>query len=135
MPITDEGYSYEFPEDVRKLITKPFLSVLRYEICKIENLEGFENWDEYNNESTAGWFTAFGVACMRTQNDELFKHSQSLEWFEHDIFAVKLTELMEEEKIFPVKLNAPDKSKMRKSYYHFALGKVKEYESQLKAKE
>ena len=126
MPITDEGYSYEFPDEVKKLITKEFLTTLRYEICKIENLEGFTSWDEYNNESTAGWYVAFGMACMRTKNDELFKHAKSLEWFEYDIFGAKLTDLMDKEKIYPFG------NKIPKSYYQFALKRVEDYAKSLK---
>ena len=118
--------------DVERLATMETLTMLRDEICKIKHPYEIKSWDDYMGENTCGFHVAFGIACMDTSNDELFKYPTCVPWgngFDDgpnpDAFDYILIDLMKQNNIHPRKIEA------KSDYYINCLNKVEEYKKKL----
>lgn len=88
MPIIENGFEYEIPEDTYKNIPNIFWNNLRHELYMIDGLSLVEE-DECSgifNTSTYGWVTAFFNACKKSECMDLFDYYSSLPWYDSDIF-------------------------------------------------
>lgn len=96
MPVTENGFEYEMPQIIKEIIDRDFLIVFRDELYKISNfsLSDFAYESALGEGGTGGWYVAFGLACIRSNKDELFKYRNSLPWYESDMFDSDVGELM-----------------------------------------
>jgi hypothetical protein len=101
MPIVDDFFNYKIPDDIKKLITKEFLSNFRDELYKISNfsLEDFYMDTLVHYESSSGWDTAFGLACISSNLDELYRYTQTLPWYDWDLFCSEVDDMLLENKL------------------------------------
>jgi hypothetical protein len=97
MPLTNNGtIEYTMPENIRQLIDKDFCVQLREELYKIFNLSlnDFVNETVLYYGGTAGWNTAFALACINTNKDELYNYYKTLPYYDSDFFDGDLQDLM-----------------------------------------
>jgi len=116
---------YTIPEEINTLLTLDFLKEFRKELFRINNydLSNFAESGVLMNSWTSGWTTAFGIACVTTNNLELYKYIQSLDWQDFDICVDEITyKLLENNlilgqlsKVIEEQLNIPE----NEQYYCF----------------
>ena len=97
MPIIDGNISYTIPEEIKSLITNEFLKEFRNQLFRIHKYYSLDLFAEDGipiNTSTAGWFAAFGKACLLTNNNKLFNYHRTLPWYDSDIFDGELAEML-----------------------------------------
>lgn len=101
MPIIDDKYIYEMPQNVKEKITKDFLKVFMNELYSMGllSLGDFYIDSLVYSESTSGWDTAFGVACVKTNNKELREYADNLPWYEYDLFCEDVGDLILKNKL------------------------------------
>lgn len=106
MPIIGEGNNvyieYTIPENIRNLITDDFLKEFRNQLFRIHehySLDTFADFGIPMNTSTAGWYAAFGKACLLTNKEELFNYWRTLPWYDSDIFDCELAEMLVDNKL------------------------------------
>ena len=105
MPIVGSGDSvhveYSIPEEIKVLITDDFLREFRNQLFRIHKYYGLDTFADDGipmNTSTAGWFAAFGKACLLTDTTELLDYWRSLEWYDSDIFDGELADMLVDKK-------------------------------------
>ena len=105
MPIVGSGDSvhveYSIPEEIKVLITDDFLREFRNQLFRIHKYYGLDTFADDGipmNTSTAGWFAAFGKACLLTNTTELLDYWRSLEWYDSDIFDGELADMLVDRK-------------------------------------
>lgn len=106
MPIVGEGndvhIEYTMPENIKDLITYDFLKEFRNQLFRIHehySLDTFADFGIPMNTSTAGWFAAFGKACLLTNKEGLFDYWRGLPWYDSDIFDGELAEMLIDKKL------------------------------------
>ena len=106
MPIVGEGndvhIEYTMPNNIKDLITYDFLKEFRSQLFRIHehySLETFADFGIPINTSTAGWYAAFGKACLLTHKEEVFNYWRTLPWYDSDIFDGELAEMLVENKL------------------------------------
>lgn len=90
-------YNYTMPEDIKNLITNDFLKEFRNQLFRIHKEYSLNVFAEEGipiNTSTAGWYAAFGKACLLTHKEELFNYWRTLPWFDSDIFDGELAGIL-----------------------------------------
>ena len=90
-------YNYTIPEDIKNLITNDFLKEFRNQLFRIHEYYSLDVFAEEGipiNTSTAGWYAAFGKACLLTHKEELFNYWRTLSWYDSDIFDDKLASML-----------------------------------------
>lgn len=90
-------YNYTMPEDIKNLITNDFLKEFRNQLFRIHKEYSLDVFAEEGipiNTSTAGWYAAFGKACLLTHKEELFNYWRTLPWFDSDIFDGELAGIL-----------------------------------------
>lgn len=88
---------YSIPDKIKNLITDEFLKEFRNQLLRIHKYWSINTFAEEGipmNTSTAGWYAAFGKACMLTNNEDLFNYWRKLEWYDSDLFDGELAELL-----------------------------------------
>lgn len=101
MPILGEGndvyIEYNIPESIKELITYNFLKEFRNQLIRIHHYCSIASFAENGipmNTGTSGWVTAFGKACIITNNKELYNYWRTLPWYDSDIFDSNLAEML-----------------------------------------
>lgn len=104
MPIVGRGddvhIEYQIPENIKQTITYDFLKEFRNQLIRIHEYWSIDTFAEEGiptNTGTGGWFTAFGKACIITNNKELFNYYRTLEWYDSDLFDSELAEMLIED--------------------------------------
>ena len=90
-------YNYTMPEDIKNLITDDFLKEFRNQLFRIHEYYSLDVFAEEGipiNTSTAGWYAAFGKACLLTHKEGLFNYWRTLPWFDSDIFDGELAGIL-----------------------------------------
>ena len=90
-------YKYTMPEDIKNLITDDFLKECRNQLFRIHEHYSLDIFAEEGipiNTSTAGWYAAFGKACLLTHKEGLFNYWRTLPWFDSDIFDGELAGIL-----------------------------------------
>ena len=90
-------YNYTMPEDIKNLITDDFLKEFRNQLFRIHEHYSLDVFAEEGipiNTSTAGWYAAFGKACLLTHKEGLFNYWRTLPWFDSDIFDGELAGIL-----------------------------------------
>ena len=93
---------YTIPENIKNLITEDFLKEFRNQLFRIHehySLDTFADFGIPMNTSTAGWFAAFGKACLLTNKESLFDYWRGLPWYDSDIFDGELAEMLIDKKL------------------------------------
>ncbi len=105
MPIIGSGESvhveYSIPENIKSLITDDFLKEFRHQLFRIHehySLDTFADEGIPMNTSTAGWYAAFGKACLQTNKLELFEYWRTLPWYDSDLFDGELSDMLVDRK-------------------------------------
>ena len=105
MPIVGEDNNvhveYTMPEHIRNLITDDFLKEFRNQLFRIHKYYSLDLYADYGipmNISTAGWFAAFGKACLVTHKEEILDYWRTLPWYDSDIFDGELADMLVERK-------------------------------------
>ena len=107
MPIVESKgsvhFEYEIPESIKCIITEDFLEELRNQLFKICEYLGLDTpaEDFFMYTSTFGWETAFGKACLLTNNTELLNYSETLPWYDSDMFNDELVEMLFDRHFIP----------------------------------
>ena len=106
MPIVREGndvhVEYTMQESIKDLITYDFLKEFRNQIFRIHEYYSLDTFADFGipmNTSTAGWFAAFGKACLLTNKENLFDYWRGLPWYDSDIFDGELAEMLIDKKL------------------------------------
>ena len=106
MPIVGEDkdvhIEYTIPDNIKNLITYDFLKEFRNQLFRINghySLDTFADFGIPMNTSTAGWYAAFGKACLLTNKEELFNYWRTLPWYDSDIFDGELAEMLVDNKL------------------------------------
>ena len=105
MPIVGEGndvhVEYTIPEHIRNLVTDDFLKEFRNQLFRIHDYYSLDLYADHGipmNTSTAGWFAAFGKACLVTHKEEILDYWRTLPWYDSDIFDGELADMLVERK-------------------------------------
>ena len=105
MPIVGEGndvhVEYTIPEHIRNLVTDDFLKEFRNQLFRIHDYYSLDLYADNGipmNTSTAGWFAAFGKACLVTHKEEILDYWRTLPWYDSDIFDGELADMLVERK-------------------------------------
>lgn len=105
MPLVGEGndvhIEYTMPEHIKNLITDDFLKEFRNQLFRIHNYYSLDSYADHGismNTSTAGWFAAFGKACLVTHKEEVLDYWRTLPWYDSDIFDGELADMLVERK-------------------------------------
>lgn len=79
---------YTIPSNIKNLITDDFLNEFLYQLIRITGISPYDFADDgiVYLLGIGGWDTAFGKACINTENKKLFDYRNSLEWYDSDIF-------------------------------------------------
>jgi hypothetical protein len=91
MPITDKGFEYKMPDEIKKKIPKEMLMTFKETLDSVftdrVNLKGstYNNYYFYLQETT-GWGIAFKESCEKTNSMEIYEYYNSLDWFDSDLF-------------------------------------------------
>lgn len=105
MPIVGSGdgvhIEYTIPSNIKNLITDDFLNEFLYQLIRITGISPYDFADEGIEYllGTCGWDTAFGKACINTENKKLFDYRNSLEWYDSDIFDSEIIWILIEKKL------------------------------------
>ena len=106
MPIVREGndvhVEYTMQESIKDLITYDFLKEFRNQIFRIHEYYSLDTFADFGipmNTSTAGWFAAFGKACLLTNKENLFDYWRGLPWYDSHIFDGELAEMLIDKKL------------------------------------
>lgn len=97
MPIINGHVIYEMPKEYKDMCTIDFLTELRNQLFRMHeyyHLGLFADEGIPINTSTAGWYAAFGKACILCDKLELLKYHKTLEWFDSDIFDDELSNML-----------------------------------------
>lgn len=90
----------KFPVDIQIRITNDFLVTFKEEFEKVFEDEKPKNptyWNYYQwHEGTQGFYIALKVACSIHNFMELFNYFKVKNWYDSDVLAGKLTELLYE---------------------------------------
>ena len=99
MPITENGFEYKIPKDIKDKISLDFLKQFRSELFRIHEYYALDCWYDETlgvNSGTSGWATAFGLAAMKTNHDWLYEYMETLPWYDFDIFADEVSYMLVE---------------------------------------
>ncbi|MBD5487312.1 MAG: hypothetical protein HDR13_00735 [Lachnospiraceae bacterium] len=101
MPLVGEGndihIEYTMPEYIKNLITDDFLKEFRNQLFRIHEHYSLDLFAEEGipiNTSTAGWFAAFGKACLLTHKEPVLDYWRTFPWYDSDIFDGELAEML-----------------------------------------
>ena len=97
MPIVNDNIQYTIPDNIKELITDDFLKEFRNQLFRIHECYSLETFAEYGipmNTSTAGWYAAFGKACLLTHKEQLLDYWNDLPWYDSDIFDGELADIL-----------------------------------------
>lgn len=92
---------YTMPEHIKSLITDDFLKEFRNQLFRIHDHYSLDLYADYGipmNTSTAGWFAAFGKACLMTHEEEILDYWRTLPCYDSDIFDGELADMLVERK-------------------------------------
>jgi hypothetical protein len=99
MPITENGFEYKMPKDMKDKISLEFLKQFRSELFRIHEYYALDCWYDETlgvNSGTSGWATAFGLAAIKTNLDWLYEYMETLPWYDCDIFADEVSYMLVE---------------------------------------
>lgn len=106
MPIVREDddlfFEYTIPENIKDLITYDFLKEFRNQLFRIHKYYSLDTFADFGiplNTSTAGWYAAFGKACLLTHKEGLLDYWRKLPWYDSDIFDGELAEMLIDKKL------------------------------------
>lgn len=101
MPIITENgntrIEYRIPDNIKNLITDDFLKEFRNQLFRIHDCYSLDTFAEDGipiNTSTAGWYAAFGKACLLTGKEKLLDYWRTLQWYDSDIFDGELADIL-----------------------------------------
>lgn len=88
MSITEKGYEYEIPEQIKNLIDIDFSIDFKNNLDRIFKINTKETYNSryFYLESTYGWDEAMESTCTKFKLDELYKYYSNLPWYESDLF-------------------------------------------------
>ena len=98
----DVHVEYHIPEDIKAMISDDFLKELRNQLFRIHEYYSLETFADQGipiNTSTAGWYAAFGKACLLKNKSELLDYWENLEWYDSDIFDGIVADMLVEKKL------------------------------------
>ncbi|MCL2746318.1 MAG: hypothetical protein FWE48_04420 [Coriobacteriia bacterium] len=96
MPVSERGFEYEMPKEIEELITKDFCKEFYRQLeatFSTQDLSTFNSlaWDSI--ECSVGWAKAFDTVSDKLC-PELKSYVHSLEWYDSDMFAGKVTSVL-----------------------------------------
>jgi hypothetical protein len=103
MPITDKGFEYKMPTEIKEQISNEMLIIFKETLDsvftdRINHGSTYHNFYFYLQEST-GWGIAFKEACEKTDSMGVYEYYRSLEWFDSDLFDDEFCQMIVKEGI------------------------------------
>lgn len=106
MPIKKDGIiEYKIPNEYKKMISKEFLAYFYEKLREIFHRSIYDlDKVTYANfiihiESTHGWWTAFDDACNKFNFKTLKEYSDTLTWYDGDLFCSEIGDMLIKEGI------------------------------------
>ncbi len=101
MPITDNGFEYEIPEQIKNLITIDFSIDFKKNLDRIFKINTKEtiNSRYFYLEGTYGCNEAMESSCSKFKLDKLYKYYRSLPWYDSDLLDDELCRTLVKYKI------------------------------------
>lgn len=101
MPITEKGFEYTMPPEIKTMISNSFCQEF---VKQIHLIHGFgleyTEIDVFVYEGgTCGWEAAFALTCKKYNLDELYIYYSKLPWYDSDLFDGELTDILIEYKL------------------------------------
>ena len=94
IPITEKGYEYTMPAEIKALVNREVLLNLKYELGRVFRDVSFETEADYTQfGSTYGWNKALKIACGFAHQNELYQYYRYLPWYDSDLFDSEITDL------------------------------------------
>jgi hypothetical protein len=101
MPILENGdfQDYIMPDEIKNAMTREFMQTLRRELYLIFNMSlcDWEN-DIARSSVTSGWWTAFGLACIKHDLKHIYEYTRWLDYHDKDHFGYEVVEMLVEHK-------------------------------------
>lgn len=98
--IDEDFWEYQIPEIYKKRFDKKFLLLFGNNLLKV-----FEKYHRELNDilfyevGTNGWYTAFVKTCWKTDDEDVIKYYDNLEWYDSDKFDSEIVELFYDKNI------------------------------------
>ena len=96
MTYYDDFLEYTIPKEWKEKMDENFIKQMMYELHVISGLNLDTPYLEdsiITDSGTAGWVTAFGNTCIKTNNHDLYEYYRTLPWYKSDLFDGEVEQL------------------------------------------